>query len=278
MVASNGLGISVGDIIEAWDPDAMSEDASTRLRVVGVLSPEADVWGIGITEDPELDYRAVYSRVEGHVFGEDPLLLVNKGQLDQAERMTGNTGIELIVNGAALIMFDPEEQVNGLEEGLDYLYDPWNQGAVDSMEDLTVMRDNSIRYLKGKIFQYVLVFLCFFVLVFTGTVSISAIIALIQQREYAIFCLLGMEKREGWILQGAGFLSSICAAFLTAAGMTAALVRLHILNETVVRAGLIPALLCLAMASVCGAAGFAVPALMTGKTTIKEAVRGTKTG
>jgi len=215
VISENHFDIDIGDTITinvyADNGTLSGEIIRVPAKIIGKLADGKDFYGESISGADKMDYRLCYQQYYLE-HADNPILLISKNDLLSVAAQETDYEIPLCLTGSSFIVYDKDISDNEREYNLSYIR---ANSVVGLMESLEVMRHNNFEYFVGKILQYLPALFGFIIFTILNQISIRAITAKMQLRNYAIFNVCGMTKKECILvsLVSAGILSFLAFLF-----------------------------------------------------------------
>ena len=256
VVSQNANGFKVGDAIKF---DSFGEEINGEI--IGILSSDTKVIGFTPPENGKCDCRSAYMNYNYEI-EEKPLFL-----FAQSELCTKNIVTQL--DGPVFITYDESVPDDIIEK---------NNSIIKKMMTINItplndMRSNSMEYIFSQMLTLFPILICVLILTIVGGVSVSALSAKYQLKNYAVFYCLGLRWRQCALVNL--YSSLICAAvsFVLSIAAVITIKFSDILGNSVIDIGIGQLLSCLVLLVFYIALSILLPLKIIGDNTPSEVLR-----
>ena len=255
MISSNNLGYRVGMQI----PYKQGDQERTAL-VVGVLQDFARVpIPVPVDHNGELSVHQFYTKYSTAV--EEKLLIISAESLF--------TPYNYVVNGMVFVKYPNGVSENDQTENHEYMME---YGKVYQSAEFAILRHNSWRYIFSQCVTLLPVAAAVLILCITSILSMSALAAKRQIRDYAVYALCGLPWKSCIRIHAGEMLISTFAAYiLTWIGM---ILCRPLYEDTVMRIGLPQILSGIFVMAFCMLAALILPRQLFRRSSVKTVLQG----
>ncbi|NLZ46575.1 MAG: hypothetical protein GX896_07780 [Clostridiales bacterium] len=256
VIIENNYGFDVGDIIEL-----PQEGKVWKIKITGVLADDSYIFGhySGGGFEPKHDFRDLYS-IFNHKYYGNPLCPIVFMKLEDIKSMD----MEYYISGSSLITFN-----NISDETLKENRQILGKDNYLILGNETI-KTNSEKYIYQQIYLILPIIICIMVITLVSSISVSAISAKKQLKNYAIYYICGSKWKEctliNLISSGISSFISICISVITIAITQS----LGLLKETVLTFNLWHLLFILIILILYLGLSIIMPIRIIGKTTPKN--------
>lgn len=193
VVSQNNYGWHVGDVITLASNNFPS-DITFEAEIVGELKDGAKVVGNLFTVDKDKDYNSFYTTYS-YAVEQTPLLIFSYDALKNIENSPESEikyAVPQSVRYGSLIKFGNNTNSETVKAAIEKLS---TFGSTES-EEMSVIHDNSFKYLTEQIRKLLPIILMAFMLVIVSSISGSALSTKKSMRIYVIYAINGLPWRK----------------------------------------------------------------------------------
>lgn len=223
VIGSYGYDIAVGDTLELH-PYGEIMDTPMTIRVIGVLKPEAQYYGLTPSDDM-IQYQNFYE----DVFQTKSLMILNNDDLSETADRIAQRSITKI-RGGVMVTYDERITEEERQYNMQFLKDNAFIVQIESLEGIYM---KSREKLKNEWNRYAPLLLLGFAVAMLSTICIGIIAVRRQKKTLALYHMLGLTKNRCAEVAAAVFGIIVFAALICACA-AALTVQLTPLNQYVV--------------------------------------------
>lgn len=217
VVSENLYGLKTGDKIFL---DCFGSEI--KAEIIGVMKDNAKTIGFTISNNGKYDCRNTYLNY-CYDIEQKPLFIFAQKELK--DKM-----VTMQLNGPVFVTYDTTVDDSVIESNTEIM----KKMTTLSITVLSEMKDNSLDYIFEQIYTLLPILICVLILTLVGAMSISALAAKKQLRNYAVYYICGLKwKQCGWINCYSSFICAFSSFFLSII-ITVIIKRTEILGETVI--------------------------------------------
>jgi hypothetical protein len=235
VVSENEYGFKVGDVIQLGIFDGTNNPETLNCKIVGILRDGTKVIGLSPPKSGEFDFRNMYQNYNYEI-EEMPLLIFAQSTLQ-------GKNVGSILNGNVLVTYDEDISDEAIER---------NKAVMTELNTVIStpfdeMKRNSIDVITEQLYILLPIAISVFVLTTVSGVSISALSAKKQLRNYAVFYICGLKWRQ---CAAINFVSSFVVVGISFAATIAGILlfkNTELLSSSVIEIAPVQMLFCLAI-------------------------------
>lgn len=182
VITENTLGLTKGDCIYISGEDG---EEPLEATIVGVVKNQSEIFGYSCIGEADNDYRMFYETRDIET-EKKPIILIAKQELEK-------NLIAPPIDNSIFFVYDENITKEEKEKNRTFLTE---ECGVWVIQDLDMIRKNSINYLWSKLSVIFPVFICILVLTVLTQCATSVIIGKRNLRSFMIYRLCGAEKRK----------------------------------------------------------------------------------
>jgi len=179
VVSQNSYGFKIGDRVKF---DSFGE--TLYGEIIGILSEDAKIIGFTASKNEMSDCRSTFMNYNYEI-EEKPLFIFNQSELSVRN-------IVMQLDGPVFVTYD--------ESVSDYIIRE-NHSIIKMMMTLNItplneMKSNSMKYIFSQMFTLFPILICILILTLVGAVSVSALSAKRQLKNYAVYYICGLKWKQ----------------------------------------------------------------------------------
>ena len=255
VVSQNPYGFKVGDKIKL---DSFGNNLNAEI--VGILKEGTKIMGFTVPFE-KCDCRNAFKNYNYQI-EEKPLFILNqKSLLDK--------NITMQLNGPIFVTY-PDDVPNDLLEK--------NNSIIKTMMTLNItplneMKNNSMDYIFSQLYTLFPILICVLILTLVGAVSVSALSAKRQLKNYAVYYICGLKWKQCAKVNFYSSLICIVFSFLLSITAVTAIQIFNIFDETVIQPGIWQLAGCIILTVFYLILSIALPISIIGKNTPHEVLK-----
>ena len=138
---------------------------------------------------------------------------------------------------------------------------------------LDEMKSNSLEYIFSQIYTLFPIMICILIFTLVGTISVNALSAKKQLRNYAVYYICGLKWKQCAMINFISSLISVLTSFILSMIILLVMKHLNFLGNTVVKTGVWQFLVCLILIAVYLLFSIILPLNIIGKTTPSQILK-----
>lgn len=256
VISQNPYNFNVGDIIEL-DNFGFGVNA----EIIGILKENSKIIGFSNSENGKNDFRSTYINYNYEI-EELPLFI-----FCQKDLIYKNITMQL--NGPVFVTYSDIIDDIILESNNSTM----NRMMTLSKTRLDEMKSNSLEYIFSQIYTLFPIMICILIFTLVGTISVNALSAKKQLRNYAVYYICGLKWKQCAMINFISSLISVLTSFILSMIILLVMKHLNFLGNTVVKTGVWQFLVCLILIAVYLLFSIILPLNIIGKTTPSQILK-----
>lgn len=260
VVSQNPYGFKVGDKIQI-NIFSDNNDDILETEVVGILKEGTKVIGFSNSESGQYDCRNAFVNYN-YGIEQVPLFILRQKDLE-------NKPIMVQMNGPAFITYSSDTADEVIESNNEII----RKMGILNITPLDEMKSNSMDYIFSQIYTLLPILICILILTLVGAVSVSALSAKRQLKNYAIYYICGLKWRQCASINFFSALISISLSFILSIVSVAAIELTGLLKKTVIEFGVWQILSCIVIMIIYIILSVVLPISIIGKNTPNQVLK-----
>jgi len=228
VVSQNSYGFKIGDRVKF---DSFGE--TLYGEIIGILSEDAKIIGFTASKNEMSDCRSTFMNYNYEI-EEKPLFIFNQSELSVRN-------IVMQLDGPVFVTYD--------ESVSDYIIRE-NHSIIKMMMTLNItplneMKSNSMKYIFSQMFTLFPILICILILTLVGAVSVSALSAKRQLKNYAVYYICGLKWKQCSMVNLYSSLICVVISFVLSITSIIVIKTTNILGDNVIELGVVQILSCI---------------------------------
>ncbi len=256
VVSQNNYNFKVGDKIVLY-----CFDEKIDAKVIGILKENAKIIYTTENFDINIDYRSLYKNYSFEQEEKAAFLLMQKDLIDKP--------VVMQLNGNVMVTY-PDNTAKDVIENNTIKMKMLNVLKFESNDDI---KKNSQKYILSQINHITPVFVCILVLTFIGAISVSALSAKQQLKNYAIYYICGSQWKQCALVNFFSALICVSISLALSTGIIAVMIANGLLENTVIELGFRQISGCIIIALIYVILSMILPLRIIGKSTPNQVLK-----
>ena len=256
VVSKNPYGFKVGDRITV-----NCFDGEIQAEIIGIIKDNAKIIGFSISKNGKYDCRNAYMNYCYDIEQKPLFIFSQKGLKDKM--------VTTQLNGPVFVTYNDSVANEVIES---------NNGIMKTMTTLSItkfseMKSNSLDYIFNQIYTLFPILICVLILTLVGAVSVNALSAKKQLKNYAIYYICGLKWTQCSMINLISAFICVTISFIISIATIFVIKFIGILQNTVVSIGILQIICCSILITIYIILSVILPINIIGKNTPNQVLK-----